>query len=95
MKNLVANEFKNVEDGVSFFIKDKVNISQNLPVKNEINELESFLKKTDLPDEIKLSECEKIFNVKKFIEVNLRIVKNNNKNIIPYLDRLKLLKTKL
>lgn len=62
----------------------------------EIEELENFFKSCQMPTEpIQLSKGEVIHNLKLFIDTHISVIKINNgkKVFIPYLDRLKLLKS--
>ena len=62
----------------------------------EIEELENFFKSCQMPTEpLQLSEGEVIHDLKLFIATHISVIKTNNgKNgFIPYLDRLKLLKS--
>lgn len=62
---------------------------------NEINELETYFSKTQLPAEpIKLNQCSTIINASMFIESHFATVKANNgkRTFLPYLNRLQELK---
>ena len=63
----------------------------------DIQELEQFFNTAKLPPAIKLNQCSTITNIDLFIKSHLDIVKGQNGNLryIPYLDRLRLLKTLL
>lgn len=64
---------------------------------SEIKKIETFLKKTNLPEKVILDCCSIIMNVDKFIDSHLTIVKihNGNKIYLPYLTRLTNLQKKL
>jgi hypothetical protein len=59
----------------------------------EIEEIELFFSKKEIPLVIKINDYITIIDSKKFIESHLAICKGNNgnKTFIPYLNRLKIL----
>ena len=63
----------------------------------EIKELEIFFSDIILPGEFILGNCMKLKNVKSFVKPHLEFVKRNNgnKTYLPYLERLRELKTSL
>lgn len=56
----------------------------------QLTELEEAYKSIELPDQIVLDKCTKIFDTKKFVEVHFKFLKNNRRNrtFKPYYDRL-------
>lgn len=59
-----------------------------------IDDLEAWFKTAKLPPHIRLSNCEKITDVKGFVETHIGMLRANsgNKTFKPYYDRLKALK---
>lgn len=63
----------------------------------DIKELQTFFSSITLPETIQLSAHEKITDVKQMVKAHLNYLTQNpqNKTFDPYLQRLRLLKSKL
>lgn len=68
--------------------------SRAMYTPEQLNELEQYFKTVTLPAEIQLSQCEKIFDVPKFVKTQLNTLRSSEgaKVFTSYYDRLVKLK---
>lgn len=90
-KHFILENNESFKNGLEFLSNenDKEDWSKN------ISQLENYFDSIELPTEtIKFNQCSKIFNVSKFVDSHLTIVKANNgkRTFKPYLKRLQELK---
>ena len=58
---------------------------------NKLDEIEKFFKDYDFEGrQIKISQCERVLNVKNFVESHIKMLRANtgNKRYLPYFDRI-------